>query len=212
MPTVVLAALDTDGKDLPGVLVFLDDVEVQSALAGRAVALDPGRHQLRFIAPDGREEHLEVVAREWDQGRSLRVHFRPSSAGDVVRDGSAARLPLESLRGAPSSEQSVAGEVEVLGTQRSTLGYALLGVGGAALAGFGYFAWKGRSRESDLRKSCAPRCSEGDADEVRSHYLVADVLLGLGALSLGSGAYLYFSTPRGKPAAGDLAVQIRGSF
>lgn len=73
--------------------------------------------------------------------------------------------------------------------------YALAGVGISGVASFIGFGLAGRSIERDLDK-CAPYCTDHEAaDRMRSHYLVADISLGVGLASLGAAAYLYFARP-----------------
>ena len=92
-----------------------------------------------------------------------------------------------------------------------TLAYVIGGVGVAALAGFGYFAWSGKSRRNELADTCSPSCPKNQVDGVRSKYLVADILLGVGVVALGTGAYFYFSAP--EPARGQgLVSGVRGTF
>ncbi|MGC4067158.1 MAG: hypothetical protein QM784_21465 [Polyangiaceae bacterium] len=71
--------------------------------------------------------------------------------------------------------------------------YALAGVGGLGIASFVGFGLAGKSLEHDLDK-CAPNCtSHGTADRMHTRYLIADISLGVGVLSLGAAAYSYFT-------------------
>jgi hypothetical protein len=167
------------------VSVFLDDEPLASALNGRAIAVDPGSHQLRFVAEDGRTRVVDVVAREWVQGRRIDVRFDSPAIAAV----SASSSPATSAPPAAPLPEPRPG-----GAQR-TWAYVVGGVGVAALAGFGYFAFRGRSLKSDLLESCAPRCSDAQASSVSTKYLIADVLLGVGIASLGAGTYLLVSSP-----------------
>jgi hypothetical protein len=51
LPTVVFEAVWADGRDVAGLTVMLDGQPLADAGAGRAVALDPGKHTFRFEAP-----------------------------------------------------------------------------------------------------------------------------------------------------------------
>ena len=51
MPTIVLGATDGAGNDLSAVTVTVDGAPLVTAINGRAVAIDPGNHTLRFEAP-----------------------------------------------------------------------------------------------------------------------------------------------------------------
>jgi hypothetical protein len=43
---------------------------------------------------------------------------------------------------------------------------------------------------------CKPYCTQAQADKMRLRYLLADISLGVGVVSLGAGGYLYFSASR----------------
>lgn len=178
IPSVVLAARDEQGRDVPGVRVELDGRAVEGALNGRAIPIDPGRHRFRFVTPDGRVQEVESVAQESIKGRPIEARFAAPPAP----------VPVPSPPPAPPSEAPVPNATPIVA-------YVLGGAGLAALAGAGYFAWSGRRERQELSETCSPRCADEQVDPVRSKYLVADVLLVLGVASIGTGAYFYFSAP-----------------
>lgn len=93
------------------------------------------------------------------------------------------------------------------------LAYVLGGVGLLGLGAWGAFAWDGRRRQSDL-ETCAPHCSDrSEVDAMRRSYLIADVLLGVSAATLGTSAYLLI-TNTGEAAGSErsLVVGARGRF
>lgn len=213
MPTLVLAAQDEQGRDVAGVSVFLDGEPLDGALNGRSIPVDPGARRLRFVASDGRVERVEVVAREWVKGRRIQVRFASAKAAEPPAASPASTLAPPPA-GASSSLAVTAMEPGDSADPRRTWGYVLGGVGVAALAGFGYFAVSGRSLKNELRESCAPRCSDAQASSVRSKYLVADVLLGVGLASVGTGTYLLLTSPGAEPAPLDqgLLIGVGGAF
>jgi hypothetical protein len=78
---------------------------------------------------------------------------------------------------------------------------ALAGLGVVGLGLFAGFGLSGYSLQQDLDR-CAPYCQNREqADRMRSKYLVADVSLGLGLVSLGTAAYLYLKRTHSKPNA-----------
>jgi hypothetical protein len=193
IPTVVLAARDEQRRDVPGVRVELDGQPIEGALNGRAIPIDPGHHRFRFVTPDGRVQEIESVAQESIKARPIEVQF------------AAAPLPVSvpSPPPAPPTETPEPSATPIVA-------YVLGGVGLAALAGAGYFAWSGRRERQELSETCSPRCADEQVDPVRSKYLVADVLLALGVASIGTGAYFYFSTPT--PTRSRAPVQSGGWF
>jgi len=190
MPSVVLSARER-GHDLVDVRVELDGQLLEGALAGRAIAVDPGAHHFRFLAADGRVREVEIVAQEAVKGRLVEADFSPP-AQHVPAPPPPSPAPAASSRTVP------------------TIAYVLGGLGGAALAGFGYFAWTGKSRHNELAKICAPSCPPAEVSSVRSKYLVGDILLGVGVAALGAGTYFYFSVP--EPSGQAALANVRGTF
>jgi hypothetical protein len=78
-----------------------------------------------------------------------------------------------------------------------------VGVGAVGVGGFaGLGAW-GRYKESKLELTCAPRCSKSEVSKVSTKYLLADVSLGVGLVSLAVGAYFLLRQDEGDaPAVG----------
>jgi hypothetical protein len=63
------------------------------------------------------------------------------------------------------------------------------GVGVAGLGVFAGFGLAGKSSQDDLEKTCSPRCSPDDGKSVKTKYLLADIGLGVGVLSLAAATY-----------------------
>ena len=176
VPSVVLSARDDQGRDLEDVKVELDGETLNGAMGGVAIDVDPGRRSFVFRAADGRVVEQTVVVREGLKAQQVAATF-PAPATPVTQTA-------DVEAGASS------------GAGRSALPLVFAGVGVAALASFSYFALTGRSKHNDLKASCAPDCTQAQADEVSRSYLLADISLVVAAASLGAGAYFYF-TPQG---------------
>jgi hypothetical protein len=160
VPSVVFVVRTADGHDLPGAHVELGDALAFTGLDGRAHAVDPGVYSLRVRA-EGFEPYVgEVVVHTAERERVLRVELAPH----VHQTPS---LPSSS----PLSSSSPA-----------RLGWALVGVGAAALAVGGGFGLGGL-----IQKQCADTCSDGEASAIRRNLIVADVLAPLGGALLLSG-------------------------
>jgi hypothetical protein len=70
-PTVTFAARDREQHDLPDTAVLVDGVEIASALGdGKAHAIDPGRHEVRFVH-GADETSLTIVVNEGEKGRAV---------------------------------------------------------------------------------------------------------------------------------------------
>jgi hypothetical protein len=83
---------------------------------------------------------------------------------------------------------------KALASPSHTVAWALGGVGLAALGSFAFFAISGERQYRDLRSSCSPRCDTGDVHAVRTKFVVADVSLGIGIVSLGLAATMLLTT------------------
>jgi hypothetical protein len=201
-PTIALVALDPDGNEVRDARVLIDGKLHANALDERTVALDPGRHVLRFErGPAVRE--LEVVLREREKQHAIRVQFPRPAVRDSERPSDAA-VPAEREPKQPIP----------------LLAYVLVGTGAAALGSFAYFALEGNRREKDLETRCAPHCRLDEVDAMRTRYMIADLSLVLAALSFGGAAYVVLSRPppladgtARRPAAPDgVGVTVQGSF
>ena len=73
--------------------------------------------------------------------------------------------------------------------------YVLGGLGAGGLIVSTYFLIDANSYKSQLDQECAPNCAAAAVERLHTKIIIADVSLGVGVLSLGVAAYLYFTTP-----------------
>lgn len=192
MASVVFAAIDAEGNDATDVQVAVDQKIVLDKLTGLAITLDPGSHDIVYTWPDGFEQKQTVVVAQGEKNRRVELRREPKKA------------PLSPSRPPPPV---------VPAKSSPTMAYVLGGVGVAALGGFAAFAIAGKSAQSAM-DGCKPNCTQGKVDKMRRRYLLADISLGVGVLSLGAGGYLYFSAtpaPSGSAWRGG-SVGWRGAF
>lgn len=192
-PSVVFAARDESGRDLQDLTVHHGERQIASRIDGAAVHLDPGPHELRFRASDGRSVTISVVIRQGEKNRLIDVVL-PRPAGDraakPAEPSRSPRLPSRAEPQGPSSEPV------------DPLPIALAGAGVVALGSFAYFGWTARSNVNEMNDRCAPRCSEYEIDSARTRALVADISLGVGVLALTGAAALTWVWPASpRPAA-----------
>lgn len=164
IPTVVLGA-KLDGKDVTDVRVLEGERVVAESLDGKALALDPGPHKLRFERA-GASLDQDVVIVEGEKNRKVAVEFVTVKEKPVAPPPPAAPAPT------PRAEIP-------------TATWVLGGVGVVGLAGFAYFGLKGKSEVNALRESCAPRCGKDESDAARRKYLYADIALGVSVVAIG---------------------------
>jgi hypothetical protein len=78
-PTVMFAARDASGADLPDTTVYVDDMLVVTRLDdGRPHDIDPGKHNVRF-SNGGHDQTVTVVIGAGEQGRTVVATFGGAS-------------------------------------------------------------------------------------------------------------------------------------
>lgn len=183
MPSIVIVVTDADGKDVTDATIYLDGVKV--TIDGKAFPVDPGTHKVRVEREGVATLEQDVVAHEGAKGKVVTLKF---AKGDKKAD------PVK-----PDPDPTPP-KVEDHPTPVAT--WVLLGVGVAGLAGFGVFALSGSSKKQALDDSnCKPACAQADVDAAKRSFLLADVSLGVGLVSIGVAIALYATRgPSEKPA------------
>lgn len=179
-PSLVFAAIDREGRDTTAVKVYLGDQLLVSELGLEGIEFDPGHYTLRFEAADGVSKEVAVIVRVGERNRKVLIDFRPPPPAVVPPPPP----PPPPARGIPVASL-VLGGVSVL-----------------ALGSFGYFAVDGKQKENELLDTCAPSeggagCSRDDVRSMRNSYLVADISLGVGVVSLGTAVAIWLTSGRG---------------
>jgi hypothetical protein len=179
MPTVVFGAKDASGQDLATFAVRVDTDAEETATPGIPRELDPGPHTFAFERPGAPPITQSVVLRTGERNRQVLVTF---PAVDVLRPP-----PVEPP--APPAH-SVSPWV-----------YGFAGLAALATGSFVYFAVSGLHEKSDLRSTCAPACTDSQVSKLRTDYIVADVSLGIGVVSLAVVGTIWLLGPSKKSPA-----------
>lgn len=177
MPTLIFGAKDGAGNDRDQVVVSMDGVLLMTSLDGRAIAVDPGEHTLRFVAP----------------------HETPVEKQIIVREGEKDRREIVVI-GAPAAP-AVAHGASFWNTQRAlALGALGLGVVGLGLGGwFGGFALSAHDQESS---DCpAAGClhylqAKADYDTAQTDATASTVAFIAGGVLAATGIVLWIASPR----------------
>jgi hypothetical protein len=204
LPTVVFEAVWADGRDVAGLTVMLDGQPLADAGAGRAVALDPGKHTFRFEAPGAAAIETQNVIREGEKNRILHVALAPGapvplvvvpvpaltpSAPVLTPPAPVAALPAPAPTPPPTTRSPAPipaamwhlkpGEEGAARSTRRPIPTSAFVVGGFALAGFGGFAIAGIAGTNQLnylRATCAPTCDPSVVTAARQEILIGDIL------------------------------------
>lgn len=181
LPSIVIGAKDSSGKDVIDVKVSIDGVVVLEKLDGKALSVDPGAHTFKFEHATLPTVTEQVLVQQGVKNRPFTVTF-PAPAAPPT-DVPKARIPL--------------------GT------WILGGVGVVALGGFAVLGIGARSRANELRNTCAPTCASEDVDGLKRRMLFADVSLGVGVLALGGATLVWALSARSaEPSPAALAVSV----
>lgn len=191
MPTLSFAAKGEEGEDLVDVRVLLDGEPLVDGLDGKAVAVDPGSHVVRF-----------------ERGGAA-----PIERSVVVREGEQARVVTASWRRAPSPAPATPspGEAEDPSSGPPVATWIFGGVGVAGLATFTALGLAGLQKRSALERDCYGACDASRVEAVKRQFVAADIALGIGALSLGVATVLLL-TSRPKDGAKKDGVEAITSF
>ena len=207
MPTVVFSVTDDAGNDVTDVEVWVDGVKLVDKLDGKAVAIDPGKHALKLVPASGAPVEQTIVVREGEKNREVKrtlaadrpeASTEPGKQPDSTAPDDAKSKPQDAPATPPPElprERPTPAAVYVLGA-----------VGLVGLGVFTTFAVLGMQNKTSLDNSgCRPNCAQSDVDRVKQQFLIGDLGLGLGVVSLGAAAIVYLTrgeAPPPEPKAG----------
>lgn len=180
-PSISLAVLDVDGRDLTEGRVQIDGELVTETLDGKAVAVDPGKHIIQVTTPSGAIASETVLVREGEKLRRVELRLKGSSEG------------------APSSASGPSIATWIVGA-----------AGGALLIGFGVVGGLGLAERSDAETTCAPRCSDSIVASIEDKFLIADVLLGVGLATIGAGLVIGIVTWESGASGASARLELLG--
>ena len=230
VPSVIPLVNESVGKPLAGVRVTVDDDASDWPADGRAIPVDPGRHQLHLHQP--RRSHCSRGCRHLARatqpsnradrqnavhsaaGRSGRPKLGidgpalPPGARKVSNDGAAERkghCPIARTDiAAPRQAQRVGRDAHPLDRSCRTPsgGWAWRWPGSGAL-----FTYWGRVDNEQL-SLCSPACPQSSVDHVHRLYIGADVAFGVGAALIAAATWAY-SHQRGRPRETSFDTALR---
>src|SRR5512145_2929710 len=184
MPTLNLTVLDHRGQPLPNFGIEVDGVALPRDASHRVVASDPGNRRIRITVSGRQVADVTIPVRAQGKNQSVVIQLA-----------------------APNSASAKARNAS----------YGLAGVGTVGLLSFVGFGISGYLDQRKLEDRSRLADVENDyalADRMRRKYVIADVSLGIGLVSLGAATYLLFVTRDSEEQASPgatTALYLRGS-
>jgi hypothetical protein len=159
-----------DGQSRTEGQMFVDGRLRPELANGKAVELDPGKHQVRFVLEGVSPYEEELISSEGERYRMLEIAlFSTAPRAETHRTETHRPVPL--------------------GT------YVLGGVAAAAAISGGIWAAASLSLRQELEDTCAPACPERRVDELRQRALITDLSWGVSALALVGATTLFVFRP-----------------
>jgi hypothetical protein len=174
LPSVTIRATDGQGQLLTAVNVYMDGELVAKTLDGRALTLDPGVHEFRFVVEGKPEINNKVLVSEGEKNKVVSVDFP---------------APMESKESKPIVVTPPPAPAEKSGPPIAA--YVVGGVGVAAAATGGILYWLGSKQYDDAENTCSPNCSQSKADSIDLKYNLAYVGFGIGGAALVTSGVLF---------------------
>jgi hypothetical protein len=192
LPTVVVKATDSAGNPVDSLSVSVDGASVRAEDLARPIVLDAGPHQVRFEAPGYDPAQINAALRPEDRNVPVNVVLHRASLSPPAVSENASTEPIVTSS-APRATP--------------VLAITLAGVGVVALGSSLYFGLSAKNQYDELKSSCAPGCTQAQADSVHSKAVVSDVALGVAVVAFGAAAWLYLSSDQDKPQATALGIE-----
>ncbi len=164
MPTLNLTAVDHNGQAIAGFGLEVDGVALPLDASHQPLSLDPGNHRIKVIVSGRQAADVLVTVRKQEKNQSAVIQL-------AAPDPAASKV--------------------------RTAGYVLAGVGAVGLlsfVGFGISGYVDQGKLEDNSGHTALGNDYGLADRMRRKYVIADMSLGIGLVSLGAATYLLLVT------------------
>jgi hypothetical protein len=188
IPSIVLEA-KLDDDNVFDVAVTMDGAHVASQLDGKPIEINPGLHTLVFERGGNPPIEKKVIVAAHARSQVVSVAWRSPDGAGAARSG---------VNGGDQAHAAMTRPVP-------PLTYVL---GGVAVAGLGTFAilgLTGSASQHDLETSCSPNCSDSQVSALKTRFLIADIALGVGALSAAGALAVYVLRPEHEAPSGPVA-------
>jgi hypothetical protein len=192
--------IDTSQNGATQLEVTRDQKPVVSASLGVPIPVDPGSHQIAVSAPGKVSWHATVQLVE-GKTETLRV---PALEAAVPPPAALAAPPAAAVKPAPpppapSKPEAAVAQPSGLST-RAKIGIGVGAAGAVSLIVGSYFGLRAKSKWHDAKSHCdGLACDQAGVDLASSARVsgnVSTALFAVGAVAAGTGAVLFFGSPR----------------
>jgi hypothetical protein len=193
MPTAAFRVLDAKGRERDDASIHFEDGR-RLASSAPSEEIDPGAHEVRVRLPGGAETSARFVIREGDRDRRIDIAFAPEARPAALP---AASPPLV----APADEPPSSFEMP-------TASWVVGGIGLGALSGFVVAAALGEYEYQQEKLTCTGKDCDAAISSIQTKFVVADVLLGVGATGLATAGIVALAAGLGPRTPGETAVTL----
>jgi hypothetical protein len=230
IPSVVPVVTDATADGAP-IEVSMDSEWLTSKLDGRAVPVDPGRHEFTFSKDGNVFATEEIMILPGQRNRVISVSIHPaepepvretkaapaqretkaapkiSEAAPPVEETKPARKQAAVKKASDSDEREATSKEDRPRSGTSAFAYVFGLTGLAGVGGYGVLTYWGR-KDNRLLGQCSPNCLQSSVDHVKKLYLAADVSLGVGLVALVASTYLFASSGETPPKEEAVSFRI----
>ncbi|MEY2930905.1 MAG: hypothetical protein RL033_1654, partial [Pseudomonadota bacterium] len=189
LPSIVISVVGLDADAARGASLTIDGRAITDSLSGKAISLDPGKHQLVLERPGSEPLTRTLLAQQGVQNRNVEIRVGEDAlsapATESVFDADVAPPPSSPLR---------------------SLAFVSWGVGAVGVGAFAVLGTLARADEKHFSQDCASVaettdllgpgiCLQGTADRRKAKYereeVLADVGLITGIVGAAAGTVLF---------------------
>ena len=190
-------------ESITGIEVRNDGSPVPKALWGTPFPVDPGEHRVEAIAQGRKPLSVIVMVGKQSDRQTVSIPLLETVPVATPSAAPAPSTPPPAVAPAPTPaavRPTPAAPERGSKAGTSAAGWALTGLGSVLLVAGGWFGLQALERMADADSACPKKqCSDPDglraSDDAERYATFANVGLGLGLVSLGSGIYLVASQP-----------------
>jgi hypothetical protein len=215
IPSIVFAAKDSSGNDVALVSVTIDGQPLLTKLDGSSIAIDPGEHTFRFVAPGQLPIEKKFVIQEGEKERRERIEFGadvpakpsavpppPSSGAPPVERPLVPSVPLApaASSSAPMTQEAPPGSGGGLGAQK-ILGVVAGALGAGGIAVGSVFGVMASSKWTTAKATCGAGCppndpAQNEKSDAQSAATVSTIGFVAGGALVATGLLLFVTAPQ----------------